>query len=522
MSGTKSIWALLVAIALTSPAACAKSAPPAAAPGAAAVGKAVSFALPDLDGKTVDLSQYRGKKIYVKFWASWCPICLAGMSEVEALAADAGDGVEVLTVASPGYLGEMDEAAFKAWARARKFRVPVLLDKGGALAASLGVEQYPAAAWITPEGKLLDVHVGQVSNDWIRERFAQAPGATARQASRFPPNPNLGVDYRKAKLQEIWLAGGCFWGVEAYFARVYGVADAVSGYANGPTPRPSYKEVTRGSGHAETVLVRYDPERVSLEKLLTLFFKIIDPTSLNRQGNDRGAQYRTGIYYKNPADLAVAQAAMKAEQARWKEPVVTELQPLRQFAPAEDYHQDYLEKNPDGYCHTDFSSLTNTTAPTAARPLRVDPARYPKPDDASLRKRLTPAQYAVTQQADTERAFSNEYWDNHVPGLYVDVATGEPLFTSNEKYDSGCGWPSFTRPVVPEVVHYERDLAHGMVRTEVRSRAGNSHLGHVFDDGPKDRGGKRYCINSAAIRFVAVENLAREGYGEFRPLFGLR
>ena len=178
----------------------------------------------------------------------------------------------------------------------------------------------------------------------------------------------------------------------------------------------------------------------------------------------------------------------------------------------------YLEKHPDGYCHTDFSSLTNATAP--ANPVRVDPKRYKKPDDATLRKTLTPEQYAVTQKDETERAFSNLYWDNHVPGLYVDIVTGEPLFTSNEKFESGCGWPSFTRPIVPEVVTYKTDSSFGMTRTEVRSRVGNSHLGHVFDDGPKDRGGKRYCIDSASIKFIPVEELSKNGYGEYRPLFG--
>ncbi|MDP9141428.1 MAG: bifunctional peptide-methionine (S)-S-oxide reductase MsrA/peptide-methionine (R)-S-oxide reductase MsrB [Pseudomonadota bacterium] len=483
-----------------------------------ASGPVVDLTLSDLDGKTVSLANYRGKKLYIKFWASWCPICLAGMSEVEALAANKSDDVEVLTIASPEYLGEMPEGDFRSWAKARKFDVPILIDSGGRFAASLGVDKYPSSMWLSPEGKRIDVHTGQVSNDWIVAHFDEAKGSKARVSTRFPPNPNVGVDYSKAELKEIWLAGGCFWGVEAYFARVYGVADAASGYANGATPNPSYDDVIDGSGHAEVVRVRYDPRRVSLERLLTMFFKIIDPTSLNKQGNDRGVQYRTGIYYKDPSDRSVADAVMKAERSRWNKPVVTELLPLTQFALAENYHQDYLEKNPDGYCHTDFSSLTNATVPPAQ--VKVDPARYRKPDNATLRKSLTAEQYAVTQEEDTERAYSNEYWDNYVPGLYVDVVTGEPLFTSNEKYDSACGWPSFTRAIVPEVVHYRTDTRYGMTRTEVRSRVGDSHLGHVFDDGPKDRGGKRYCINSASIRFVPVEKLAAEGYAEFRTLFG--
>lgn len=480
--------------------------------------QAVDLSLPELGGKTVRLADLRGRKVYIKFWATWCPICLAGMSEVEALAANADDGIEVLTIASPDYLGEMSEAEFRTWAKARKFKVPILIDSGGKFATSLGVDKYPASMWIGADGKALDVRPGQVANDWIAAHFDDAKDGSVQRNTRFPPNPNVGVDYSKAQLREIWLAGGCFWGVEAYFARVYGVADAVSGYANGKTEQPSYEDVIRGSGHAETVRVSYDPARVSLEKLLTLYFKIIDPTALNRQGNDRGVQYRTGIYYRDAADRAVAETVMKAERARWSAPIVTELLPLRQFAVAEDYHQDYLEKNPNGYCHTDFSSLTNTTLPPSR--VEVDPSRYRKPDDATLRKTLTPAQYAVTQEEDTERAFSNEYWDNYVPGLYVDVVTGEPLFTSIDKYDSACGWPSFTRAIVPEVVRYRTDTRYGMVRTEVRSRVGDSHLGHVFDDGPKDRGGKRYCINSAAIRFVPVEKLAAEGYADYRLLFG--
>lgn len=476
----------------------------------------VDVTLPDLDGKPVKLSDFRGKKVYVKFWASWCPICLAGMSEVEALAANTPADVEVLTIASPDYLSELPPDDFRQWAKARGFKLRILVDDGGKFAASLGIDKYPTSAWLGADGKLLDVRPGQVSTDFIVAHFADAKGPALARASRFPPNPNVGVDYSHAQLKEIWLAGGCFWGVEAYFARVYGVADAASGYANGNKDHPTYEEVCYGSGHAETVRVRYDPARVSLEKLLTLFFRIIDPTSLNRQGNDHGRQYRTGIYFQDPADRAIAAAVIASEQKKLSAPIVTELLPLQRFDLAEDYHQDYLEKNPGGYCHTDFSSLTNTTEPPQ---VKVDATRYHKPDDATLRRTLTPEQYAVTQTADTERAFGNEYWDNHVPGLYVDVATGEPLFSSTDKYDSGCGWPSFTRPIVPEVVHFKVDTGFGMVRTEVRSRVGNSHLGHVFDDGPRDRGGKRYCINSAAIRFIPVEKLAAEGYGEYRRLW---
>lgn len=331
--------------------------------------------------------------------------------------------------------------------------------------------------------------------------------------SRFPDNPNLKVNYKGEKLNDIWLAGGCFWGVEAYMARVYGVADAVSGYANGKTENPSYEDVSyRKTGHAETVHVSYDSKLVDLKTVLEYYFKTINPTTLNRQGNDAGSQYRSGIYYKDLDDVAVIKEVIKEEQKNYDDPIVVEVLPLSNFYIAEEYHQDYLEKNPEGYCHVDFSSLSEQDTIT------VDPTKYHKPDDATLRKTLTKEQYAVTQNNATEAALSNEYWDNHKAGLYVDIVTGEPLFSSQDKFDSGCGWPSFTKPIDPDVVTYKTDTTFGMERTEVRSRVGNSHLGHVFDDGPVDKGGKRFCINSASIKFIPVEQMEKENYGQFIPL----
>ncbi|MBB6022342.1 peptide methionine sulfoxide reductase msrA/msrB [Paenibacillus sp. JGP012] len=309
------------------------------------------------------------------------------------------------------------------------------------------------------------------------------------------------------ELRDLYLAGGCFWGVEAYMARIQGVQDVTSGYANGEGENPTYEDVIRGDrGFAETVHVKYDPRQVSLKKLLEAYFLVIDPTSLNKQGNDHGIQYRTGIYYSSPEDEAVIQQAVAAEQANYKQPIVTEVMPLQNYYLAEEYHQDYLEKNPNGYCHIDMRVLDE-------QDIVIDPAQYPRPTDEQLRDKLTAEQYAVAVNNDTEHAFSNEYWDNEQPGLYVDIATGEPLFSSRDKYDSGCGWPSFTRPIVPEVVTYTKDTSFGMERTEVRSRAGDIHLGHVFEDGPQDRGGKRYCINSASIRFVPLDQLQQERYG---------
>ncbi len=323
--------------------------------------------------------------------------------------------------------------------------------------------------------------------------------------NHLPPNPNDGIDYSGRSLHEIVLAGGCFWGVQAYLRRVPGVAGTTVGYANGATANPSYEQVCTGrTGHAEAVRVRYDPAVLPLAELLKQFFSIIEPTALNRQGNDRGTQYRTGIYYTDGDDVPVIDAAMATEQRAHERPIVTEVQKLTAFYTAEEYHQDYLEKNPGGYCHVDFSALE-------APPEQA----WVKPDDAGLRRSLTPEQYAVTQRSATEPPFRNAFWDNREPGLYVDVVTGQPLFSSRDKFDSGCGWPSFVATVDKGAAVERRDTSHGMVRTEVRSRAGDSHLGHVFPDGPREHGGLRYCINSAALRFIPADKLVEEGYGDY-------
>lgn len=314
------------------------------------------------------------------------------------------------------------------------------------------------------------------------------------------------------RLREIYYAGGCFWGVEEYFSRIPGVCGTAAGYANGSVENPTYEQVcAQGTGFAEAVRVRYDPAVVSLRLLTQQFFKIIDPVSVNRQGSDRGEQYRTGIYYTDGADLRVLRTVMDGVRGRYAAPLAVELGPLVNFYPAEDYHQDYLKKTPGGYCHIDFSSLEDLER-------RPDGTVGLKPDGALLRARLTREQYAVTQRGATEAPFTGAYWDCGAPGLYVDVVTGQPLFTSADKFDAGCGWPSFTRAVDGGAVAERRDTSHGMVRTEVRSMDGGSHLGHVFEDGPAEAGGLRYCINSAALRFIPYEQMEAEGYGAYLPL----
>ncbi|MDO4625886.1 MAG: peptide-methionine (R)-S-oxide reductase MsrB [Pasteurellaceae bacterium] len=304
-------------------------------------------------------------------------------------------------------------------------------------------------------------------------------------------------------IREIYLAGGCFWGVEGYMEKIYGVKDAISGYANGKTSTTNY-QLIHGTDHAETVRVIYDANQVSLDKLLQYYFKVIDPTSINQQGNDRGRQYRTGIYYQNEKDKDIILHAIQIQQQKYKDKIQVEVEPLRNYIVAEDYHQDYLKKNPNGYCHIDL---------TQANQIIIDPKDYPKPTDAELKAKLTPLQYSVTQNKNTEHSFSNEYWDNFNPGIYVDITTGEPLFSSKDKFQSGCGWPSFTQPIIKDVVTYSEDHSFNMTRTEVISRSGQAHLGHVFDDGPKDKGGLRYCINSASIKFIPLEQMEAQHYG---------
>lgn len=359
------------------------------------------------------------------------------------------------------------------------------------------------------KNKTQDINQEEVVDmGWIKEKVN---ALTSKEGSDgLPVNPNRNLDFDTNQLKDIYLAGGCFWGLEAYMARIYGVYDVTSGYANGQTENPSYEDlIYKGTGHAETVHVRYDEKRVDLETLLTYYFKVIDPTSLNQQGNDKGSQYRTGIYYVEEKDLDIISRAMAELQEQYDQALVIEVEPLMHYYLAEDYHQDYLEKNPNGYCHIDLFTVSEIV---------INPEWYPKPSDEVLKAKLTDQQYQVTQLNKTEGSFNNTYWDNFEKGLYVDVVTGEPLFLSTDKFESGCGWPSFSKPIAAAVVNYVTDNTFNMIRTEVRSRSGDSHLGHVFEDGPKDAGGLRFCINSASILFIPYDQLQEEGYGYLRHL----
>ena len=309
-------------------------------------------------------------------------------------------------------------------------------------------------------------------------------------------------------MAEIYLAGGCFWGTEQYMGGIPGVISTDVGYANGKTENPSYEQVCRNdTGHAETVHVVYNPAKVSLAFLLELYYQAVNPISVNRQGGDTGSQYRTGIYYVDSADEPIIRNSIQKLQKKYDQPIAIEVKTLQNYYLAEEYHQKYLDKNPNGYCHIGKEMIHKASQAV------VDPSKYTVPVPEELSQNLSSIQYNVTQSSASEPPFQNEYWNVYARGIYVDVTTGEPLFLSSDKFESGCGWPSFSKPIDPNVVREHEDMSHGMVRTEVRSRAGNAHLGHVFPDGPREAGGLRYCINSAALRFIPKEDMEREGYG---------
>lgn len=337
------------------------------------------------------------------------------------------------------------------------------------------------------------------------------------------------VMYSNDNYNEIYLAGGCFWGTEAYMKLLPGVIDTEVGYANGNTEHPTYEDVCRkNTGFAEAVKVIYDPQIISTQTLLKGYFETINPLSFDRQGNDVGSQYRTGIYYVDESYVEDINKSVALEQEKHTLEIATEVKVLENFYNAEEYHQDYLDKNPNGYCHVDLTQaeefiqkegLGADKFEITDLSQKIKEQNYKTPDKEEIKQKLTDLQYDVTQNSATEAPYSNEYNQNFDKGIYVDIVTGEPLFTSMDKFESGCGWPSFTKPLTEDVVTENIDNSHGMVRTEVRSNTGNSHLGHVFRDGPKDKGGLRYCINSASLKFIPYEDMEKEGYGYLFELF---
>jgi peptide methionine sulfoxide reductase msrA/msrB len=307
------------------------------------------------------------------------------------------------------------------------------------------------------------------------------------------------TEYEKATF-----AGGCFWCIEAALQEKEGVVEAISGYTGGEKANPTYQEVSAGNtGHYEAVLVIYDPKIISYKELLDFFFFQIDPTDDQGQFTDKGAQYKTAVFYHNEEQKKIAEETKKQLQEQFDKPIVTEILPIKEFYEAESYHQDYYKKSALHY---------NIYKKGSGREEKLEEIWK-----SDLKEKLTPLQYQVTQECATEQPFNNEYWNNTREGIYVDIVSGEPLFSSKDKFESGTGWPSFTKPLEPNNIIEKEDNSLGMTRTEVKSKEADSHLGHVFDDGPD--GNPRYCINSASLRFIPKEDLEKEGYGEYKELF---
>jgi peptide methionine sulfoxide reductase msrA/msrB len=312
------------------------------------------------------------------------------------------------------------------------------------------------------------------------------------------------------KMSFATFAGGCFWCMVSPFEKHKGVINVVSGYTGGHTQNPRYEEVCSGTtGHFEAVQITFDPNQISYDEILDIFWQQIDPTDPGGQFNDRGQSYQTAIFYHDQEQHCKAEASKQAliESGRFQKPIVTQILPATSFFPAEEYHQDFHKENSFRY---------KLYRQGSGRDEFIH-KNWPI-DKSQLKTKLTDLQYHVTQESGTEAPFQNEYWCNDREGIYVDVVSGEPLFSSRDKFDSGCGWPSFTKPILSASVKEKLDQSHGMTRTEVRSKKADSHLGHVFPDGPGPNG-LRYCINSASLRFISKEDLGREGYGEYSSLF---
>ena len=470
----------------------------------------------DLEGNEVNSEElFSGNAVtVVNFWFTTCGPCVGELADLDALNNELMEkggsliGINAFTLdGKESDIYDAREVLMKKGANYKNVYFDSNSEAGKFVA---NIYAFPTTYVVDRKGNIVGEPILGAITD---SKQAEALRSLIDKAieSDMSEEENLHMETKK---NVIYMAGGCFWGMEQLMQSIPGVIDVESGYANGSCSKDAnYKTVCGGNtGFRETVKVEYDPEKVSLDALLLAYFYVIDPTVENQQGNDRGSQYQTGLYYTDDESKDTVERVAEIERGR-SEKFFVEIGPLKNYYPAEEYHQDYLEKNPGGYCHIPKEEIELFSK------LSIDPGDYKKPAAESIRDKLTEEQYRVTQESGTEIAFTGEFWDKFEKGIYVDVVTGEPLFSSTDKFESGCGWPAFTKPIEAPAVVERDDSSYGMNRTEVRSRAGDSHLGHVFENDPESPNGVRYCINSASLRFVPYEKMESEGYGYLLDIF---
>ena len=470
----------------------------------------------DLEGNEVNSEElFSGNAVtVVNFWFTTCGPCVGELADLDALNNElmekSGSLIGINAFTLDGKESDIYDAKEVLMKKGASYKNVYFDSNSEAGKFVANIYAFPTTYVVDRKGNIVGEPILGAITD---SKQAEALRSLIDKAieSDMSEEENL---HMETKRNVIYMAGGCFWGMEQLMQSIPGVIDVESGYANGSCSKDAnYKTVCGGNtGFRETVKVEYDPEKVSLDALLLAYFYVIDPTVENQQGNDRGSQYQTGLYYTDDESKDTVERVAEIERGR-SEKFFVEIGPLKNYYPAEEYHQDYLEKNPGGYCHIPKEEIELFSK------LSIDPGDYKKPAAESIRDKLTEEQYRVTQESGTEIAFTGEFWDKFEKGIYVDVVTGEPLFSSTDKFESGCGWPAFTKPIEAPAVVERDDSSYGMNRTEVRSRAGDSHLGHVFENDPESPNGVRYCINSASLRFVPYEKMESEGYGYLLDIF---